>query len=107
MPCKTCEPIAVPDLADKIWFIHRSRILAALANPARLKMIVSLSQGEKCVCEMAQEVGLDMSTTSRHLAQLRQVGLLEDDRRGNMVFYKLKATCIPDFLQCLDGLSEH
>jgi DNA-binding transcriptional ArsR family regulator len=106
MPCKTCEAIAAPDLADKTWFVHRSRILAALANPARLKMIVSLAQGEKCVCEMAQEVGLDMSTTSRHLAQLRQVGLLEDDRRGNMVFYQLKAKCIPDFLQCLDGLSE-
>jgi len=105
MPCKTCQPSA-PDLANKTWFAKRARILAALANPARLKMIVSLSQGEKCVCEMAQEVGLDMSTTSRHLAQLREVGLLEDDRRGNMVFYALKATCLPEFLQCLDGFSE-
>lgn len=105
MPCRTCQPFA-PDLADRAWFAKRARILAALANPARLRMIVSLSQGEKCVCEMAQEVGLDMSTTSRHLAQLRQVGLLEDDRRGNMVFYVLKAGCVPDFLQCLDGISE-
>lgn len=90
---------------DKQWFIDRARVLAALSNPARLKMVVSLAHGEKCVCDMAAEVGLDMSTTSRHLVQLRQAGILEDERRGNMVFYKLKATCLPDFLRCLDGIS--
>lgn len=105
MSCST-KPKATTPVFDKNWYTDRARILAALSNPARLKMIVSLSQGEKCVCEMAEEVGLDMSTTSRHLAQLRQVGLLEDDRRGNMVFYKLKATCLPTFLECLDGLSD-
>jgi len=105
MSCCT-KPNAATPVFDKNWYIDRARILAALSNPARLKMIVDLSQGERCVCEMAEEVGLDMSTTSRHLAQLRQVGLLEDDRRGNMVFYKLKATCLPAFLKCLDGLSD-
>lgn len=80
-------------------------MLAALSNPARLRMVVSLADGEKCVCDMAAEVGLDMSTTSRHLVQLRQAGLLTDERRGNMVFYSLKATCLPSFLDCLDGLS--
>jgi DNA-binding transcriptional ArsR family regulator len=89
----------------KAWYIERARVLAALSNPARLKMVVSLSEGEKCVCDMAEEVGLDMSTTSRHLVQLRQAGLLTDERRGNMVFYSLKATCLPSFLECLDGLS--
>lgn len=90
---------------DKQWYIDRARVLAALSNPARLRMVVSLAQGEKCVCDMAEMVGLDMSTTSRHLVQLRQAGILSDERRGNMVFYSLKATCLPDFLQCLDGLS--
>ena len=90
---------------EKGWFVDRARILAALSNPARLRMVVSLAEGEKCVCDMAAEVGLDMSTTSRHLVQLRQAGLLSDERRGNMVFYRLKATCLPSFLDCLDGLS--
>lgn len=90
---------------DKSWYIDRARVLAALSNPARLRMVVSLSEGEKCVCDMAAEVGLDMSTTSRHLVQLRQAGLVADERRGNMVFYSLKATCLPSFLDCLDGLS--
>jgi len=104
MTCTTskCKTIQQP---NKAWFIDRARILAALSNPARLQMVVSLAQGEKCVCDMAAEVGLDMSTTSRHLVQLRQVGLLTDERRGNMVFYSLKATCLPSFLDCLDGLS--
>lgn len=90
---------------DKAWYIERARILAALSNPARLRMVVSLSQGEKCVCDMAAEVGLDMSTTSRHLVQLRQAGILSDERRGNMVFYSLKASCLLSFLDCLDSLS--
>lgn len=106
MSCCSTKHEIDPASFDKNWYTDRARILAALSNPARLKMIVSLSQGEKCVCEMADEVGLDMSTTSRHLAQLRQVGLLVDDRRGNMVFYKLKATCVPAFLQCLDGFHD-
>ena len=104
MPCST-KGSEIETVRDKSWYIERSRILAALSNPARLRMVVSLSKGEKCVCDMAAEVGLDMSTTSRHLVQLRQVGLLQDERRGNMVFYTLKATCLLSFLDCLDGLS--
>lgn len=99
---KSCKTAASH---DKSWYVDRARVLAALSNPARLRMVVSLADGEKCVCDMAAEVGLDMSTTSRHLVQLRQAGLLVDERRGNMVFYSLKATCLPSFLDCLDGLS--
>lgn len=98
--------MAIDAPRDKAWYVERSRVLAALSNPARLRMVVILATGEKCVCEMATDVGLDISTTSRHLVQLRQAGLLSDDRRGNMVFYRLKATCLPSFLDCLDGLSE-
>lgn len=101
---KSCGSDTAP--RGKSWYVDRARVLAALSNPARLKMVVSLADGEKCVCDMAAEVGLDMSTTSRHLVQLRQVGLLSDERRGNMVFYSLKATCLPSFLDCLDGLSK-
>jgi DNA-binding transcriptional ArsR family regulator len=104
MTCSTPSRKPRP-LPDKTWFVDRARVLAALSNPARLRMVVSLADGEKCVCDLAAEVGLDMSTTSRHLVQLRQAGILADDRRGNMVFYSLKATCLPSFLDCLDGLS--
>jgi len=105
MSCKSGKCETKRAAHDKSWYVDRARVLAALSNPARLKMVVSLSEGEKCVCDMAAEVGLDMSTTSRHLVQLRQVGLVADERRGNMVFYSLKATCLPSFLDCLDGLS--
>lgn len=92
-------------MRDKNWYVDRARILAALSNPARLRMVVSLAEGEKCVCDMGAEVGLDVSTASRHLVQLRQAGILADERRGNMVFYRLRATCLPSFLDCLDGLA--
>lgn len=105
MGCSTGRCTHGAQTHDKSWYVERARVLAALSNPARLKMVVSLSEGEKCVCDMAAEVGLDMSTTSRHLVQLRQAGLVADERRGNMVFYSLKATCLPSFLDCLDDLS--
>lgn len=100
-----CKTTVLDAPRNKEWYVGRARVLAALSNPARLRMVVSLAQGEKCVCEMAEEVGLDMSTTSRHLVQLRQAGILADERRANMVFYRLKAACLPDFLECLEGLS--
>ncbi|HLP41016.1 MAG TPA: metalloregulator ArsR/SmtB family transcription factor [Fibrobacteria bacterium] len=112
MACATKNPesCSIPSTQpiiprDNAWYVDQARILSALSNPARLRMVVALSQGEKCVCEMAAEVGLDQSTTSRHLVQLRQAGLLSDERRGNMVFYHLKATCLPSFLDCLNGLA--
>ncbi|HNY30370.1 MAG TPA: metalloregulator ArsR/SmtB family transcription factor [Fibrobacteria bacterium] len=106
MSCSTKACASIVQDHDKQWYVDRARVLAALSNPARLRMVVSLRQGEKCVCDMASEVELDISTTSRHLVQLRQAGLVTDERRGNMVFYRLKATCLPSFLDCLDGLSE-
>ena len=82
----------------------RARIVKALAHPSRLLIIDLLSEGERCVCEIQPEVGADMSTVSKHLALLRESGLVSDERRGNQVFYTLRATCVPRLLACIENV---
>jgi len=80
----------------------RAEIFKALGHPARLAMVIALEQGERCVCDLQELVGSDMSTVSKHLAVLRSVGLVESDKRGKQVFYSLRLPCTLSFLQCVD-----
>ncbi|PMP84459.1 MAG: ArsR family transcriptional regulator [Caldisericum exile] len=61
----------------------------AFSHPTRIKIIELLSENETCVCEMVSRLNLDQSHISRHLTILRSMGIVEDRRKGNMVFYKL------------------
>ena len=79
---------------------EQARILKALANETRLRIIDRLGHGECHVGELVEIVGVDQSTVSKHLATLRSVGLVEDDRRGNTVFYRLVTPCVINFFSC-------
>ena len=76
-------------------------ILKALAHPTRLFIVDELSRGERCVCELTEMIGVEMPTVSRHLALLREAGILEDEKRGVQVFYRLKTPCVMNFFQCV------
>jgi len=81
------------------------QILKALAHPVRLYLVMELARGEKCVNELTcQAACCEISTVSRHLSQLRNAGIVEDDKRGLQVFYRLRAPCILDFLSCLGNV---
>ena len=67
----------------------RARVLKALAHPARLQAVDELAKGERCVCELQQLIGSDMSTVSRHLAILREAGLVTAEHVGRETFYSL------------------
>ena len=82
--------------------LARSEIFKALGHPARLAMVIALGEGERCVCELQEQVGSDMSTVSKHLTVLRSVGLVEPDKRGQQVFYSLKLPCTLGFVRCVD-----
>ena len=86
---------------------HRAapaRGLKALAHPARLQAVDELAKGERCVCELQQLIGSDMSTVSRHLAILREAGVVIDEKRGNQVFYSLRVPCILNFFGCVESV---
>lgn len=85
---------------------NRAKTIKALAHPTRLFIIDFLSEGEKCVCEIVEQVNVDISTISKHLLLMKKAGIVEDKKKGLNVFYKLKCTCIPDFLDCLKDINK-
>ena len=85
-------------------FEARADIAKALAHPTRLFIVDMLSKGERCVCELREAVGADISTVSKHLSVLKKAGILEDDKRGLQVYYRLRCTCVLSFFSCIEGV---
>lgn len=82
----------------------RADVFKALGHPTRLAIVDMLAEGERCVCEINEQIDSDMSTVSRHLSVLRNVGILSSDKRGNQVFYRLECPCITSFYGCLENV---
>lgn len=86
----------------------RARVIKAMAHPTRLFLVEELYRhGKRCVHELTQMVGADMSTVSRHLAILKGEGIVQDEKRGAQVYYRLTMDCIGGFLQCVDAMIQH
>ena len=77
-------------------------IIKAMAHPSRLLIIEELSKQEHCVCELTEMVGADTSTVSKHLSILKNAGIVADEKRGQLVYYRLIMPCTLNFLSCLD-----
>ena len=92
------------DPEQAFLYRRRARIVKALAHPTRLFLVDELSRGEQCVCELTRMVGADVSTVSRHLALLREAGIVADDKRGQQVFYRLRAPCVLKFFGCIEAV---
>ena len=89
---------------DREHYETRATILKALAHPSRLMIVDELSRGERCVCDLTELVGHDMSTVSKHLNLLKKSGLVEDEKRGKQVYYRLKVPCVLNFFHCVDAV---
>src|ERR687887_707946 len=63
----------------------------ALASPQRLELLDLLGQGQRSVDELAHEIGQSLANTSAHLQVLRHARLVEADKRGLQVVYRLAA----------------
>jgi ArsR family transcriptional regulator len=88
----------------KEMFAERARVIKALAHPSRLLIVDELSRGERCVCELTELVGHDISTVSKHLSLLKQSGIVTDDKRGLQVYYRLKTPCVLNFFSCIESV---
>ena len=65
------------------------RFLACLSDPSRFRMVMSLSHRERCVTELAAEIGLSQSCTTRHLQALEREGIVRGVRSGKRVVFAL------------------
>lgn len=67
-------------------------VLAALADPVRLRivsMLLEAPEGSSCGCDLEDPLGLSQPTVSHHLKVLREAGLVEGERRGRWVHYRV------------------
>jgi len=49
-------------------------------------------------------IGVEMPTVSRHLSQLKSAGIVEDEKRGAQVFYRLRVPCVLNFFKCVEAV---
>jgi DNA-binding transcriptional ArsR family regulator len=92
------------DVKQKSLYMAKANVLKALAHPTRLWIVEKLAEGERCVCEFAGAIDADFSTVSKHLAVLKHAGIVEDEKRGKQVFYRLKVPCVLNFMQCVEAV---
>lgn len=79
-------------------------VFRALAEPARLQIVHALSDGERRVVDLVAEVGLAQSTTSAHLAVLREAGLVSPRAMGRSTYYSLTTGSLVALVQRAEEL---
>ena len=68
----------------------KAELFKALAHPTRVQIINLLRDGERCVCELIDELELEQPNISQHLAVLRKQDIVEANKEGLRMIYRLK-----------------
>jgi ArsR family transcriptional regulator len=74
------------------WAEQRAELMKALADPTRLTMMASLWKADTpiCICDFTAGLGLSQPTISHHMAKLKEAGLVESEKRGIWIYYRLR-----------------
>jgi ArsR family transcriptional regulator len=70
-------------------------ITKALSDPNRVRILLSLREGELCVCQITELFGLATSTVSKHLSLLNHAGLVRSRKTERWVYYRLPGKSAP------------
>lgn len=98
----TREPLSA-DAAERI-----APLVKAIADPVRLRLlslVASHADGEACVCDLNEAFDLAQPTISHHLKLLHEAGLLDRDKRGVWVYYRVNAGALRDLATLLGGVT--
>lgn len=96
-----CAPITREVISD-LNAESLARSMKALADPARLRlvsMVAAHEDGEACVCDLTEPLGLSQPTVSHHLKVLVDAGFLSRSKRGTWAYYRI----VPGSLDALSG----
>ena len=89
-----------PELIPKV-----SQRFAALADENRLRLLLRLKSSAANVTTLTDELQIAQASVSKHLAVLRQVGLVDVERRGNQAFYRIRDDSVFDMCRIVcDGV---
>jgi ArsR family transcriptional regulator len=80
----------LPDVKVR-WAEETAELMKALADPTRLTMMASLWKAKEpiCVCDFTAGLGLSQPTISHHMARLKAAGLVESEKRGIWIYYRV------------------
>jgi ArsR family transcriptional regulator len=87
-----CAPMLRAPLTEA-QSVELATVFKALADPVRLRLlslIASHADGEACVCDLTDAFDLTGPTISHHLKVLREAGVIEGDRRGTWIYYRVQ-----------------
>ena len=93
-----CSPLSRKPLSQRAAE-QIAPLLKALADPVRLRLmslIASHEDGEACICDLNTVFDLSQPTISHHLKVLHEVGLLDRDKRGVWVYYRVRPQALTD-----------
>jgi ArsR family transcriptional regulator len=94
-----CSPVTGGVVSDETA-ATLARMFKALGDPTRVKllsMIAAAEDGEACICDMTEPVGLSQPTVSHHMKLLVEAGLATREQRGRWAYYRV----VPDVLASL------
>jgi ArsR family transcriptional regulator len=97
-----CSPLMREPLTEA-QSVELSRVFKAIADPVRLRLlslIASHAGGEACVCDLTDAFELTGPTISHHLKVLREAGVIDGERRGTWIYYRV----LPQTLQTLSAV---
>ena len=80
----------------------RAHMFKAMGHPMRIFILEKLKERPRCVCELADEIGINKSAASKHLSQLKEAGLVDDEKQGTLVEYRLTAPCVLELAACAE-----
>jgi ArsR family transcriptional regulator len=91
---------------NRQWAAERADLMSALADPTRLTMMASLwkAAGPICVCDFTAGLGLTQPTISHHVAKLKAAGLVDSEKRGIWVNYRVADRLPAATRELLSGL---
>jgi len=74
------------------WAEDRAELMKALSDPTRLTMLASLWKAPApiCICDFTAGLELTQPTISHHMAKLKEAGLVESEKRGIWIYYRLR-----------------
>jgi ArsR family transcriptional regulator, arsenate/arsenite/antimonite-responsive transcriptional repressor len=97
------QPALVSEPIDETSAAGLAQVFKALGDPVRLRLVSLIGArdgGEVCVCDLTSAFDLSQPTISHHLKVLREAGLIDSERRGTWVYYRL----VPAALERMAGL---
>ena len=78
-----------PDSTELKQVASLSSLLKLVSEESRLKILCILRKGKHCVCELMEHVNLSQSLVSHHLKDLKEAGMVKDEKKGLRVYYSL------------------